>query len=56
MFFFLPRSGLRDVLAQHVYRVSSGASASWAGQRREHRSVEPGSASRAASRAAAPRT
>ena len=43
-FFVLPRSGLRGVLAQHVHRGLVRGQRVLAGQRREHRGVEPGSA------------
>ena len=39
---FLPRSGLRGVLVQHVHRGLVRGQRVLAGQRREHRLVEPG--------------
>ena len=42
LFFFLPRRGLRGVLTQHVHRGLVAGQRVLAGQRREHRLLEPG--------------
>ena len=53
LFLFFPHRGLRDVLVQHVHRGLVRGQRVLGGQRREHRGVEPGIQSCAASRAAA---